>query len=126
MAEVNVKTLDEVLKNKINGLHYGNRILLPFVGDLLKVIVENDIIMDFSSAHKGAQYCKRENYTEIYFFDYENLAEVVSKFETIKMIIVENGKDIFDDANHRKLALHLHEKHKLSIEETSEDILFIE
>lgn len=121
-----MRTLDDVIKNKVNGLHYGNRVLLPFVCDVFKAIVENDIIMDFSSAHKGAQYIKHEDYTEIYFFDFENLSEVVSKYETIKLVVVENRKDIFDDANHRKLVLHFQEKHKLKIEETNEDILLIE
>jgi hypothetical protein len=126
MAEVNMRTLDEVLKNNINGLHYGNRVLLPFKADILKAVVENDIIMDFSSQRKEACYNKYDNFTEIYFFEYPNLEEVVTEFETIKLVIVEEGKDIFDFENHRKLALHIKENHKLIIEETNEDILFIE
>ena len=121
-----MKTLDDILKNKVNGLHYGNRILLPFVCDLFKAVVENDIVMDFSPTHKSAEYFKHEDYTEIYFYDFENLSEVITKYETIKLVVVENGKDIFDDSNHRKLVLHFLEKHKLKIEETNEDILLIE
>lgn len=121
-----MKTLDELLKNKITGLHYGNRILLPFIADILKAVIEDHIIMDFSTSKSGAQYSKHETFTEIYFFDYKNLAEVISKYETIKLVVVEEGKDIFDFINHRKLALHLNEKHKLTIEEINEDILFIE
>lgn len=122
-----MKTIEEVLKNKLTGLHYGNRVLLPFVADVLKAVIENDIITDFSSTKTGAHYNIHDEFTEIYFYDYKNLSEVVSKFETIKLIVVEKGKDIFDFSNHIKLALHLQEKHKLAIETLNDnDILFIE
>ncbi|MGK9477603.1 hypothetical protein [Melioribacter sp. OK-6-Me] len=121
-----MRTLDEVLKNNINGLHYGNRVLLPFKADILKAVVENDIIMDFSHQRKEACYNKHDYFTEIYFFEYPSLEEVVTEFETIKLVVVEDGKDIFDFQNHRKLVLHIKENHKLIIEETNEDILFIE
>lgn len=121
-----MRTLDEVLKIKLHGLHYGNRLLLPFPAVILKAVVENDIIMDFSSLGKGAHYTINNGVTEIYFYDYKNLAEVVSKFETIKLVVVEADKDIFDFSNHRKIALRLGEKHKLLIEELNEETLFIE
>ncbi len=121
-----MRKLNDVIKNKIDGLYYGNRVLLPFICDILKAVIENDIIMDFSTSNKGAEYFKRENFTEVYFHDFENLNEIVGKFETIKLVVVENGDDIFDLANHKKLALHLQKNHKLTIEETNEDILFIE
>jgi hypothetical protein len=121
-----MRTFDEVIKNKIEGLYYGNRVLLPFICDVFKCMIENDIITDFSLSTKGAHYTKHENFTEIYFHDYNNLDEVVSKFETVKLVVVENGKDIFDLGNHKKIVLHLQKNHKLTIEETNEDILFIE
>ena len=51
---------------------------------------------------------------------------IVHKYEVIKIVIVEQGKDVFDFKNHKQLALHLKEKHQLLIEEIDEDILFIE
>ena len=39
---------------------------------------------------------------------------------------IEEGKNIFDWNNHRKIALYFAEKHKITIEETDADILFIE
>lgn len=121
-----MRTIDEVFRNNLHGLHYDNRIILPFKVEILKAIVENDIITDFSTVHSGAQYKINDEFTEIYFYDYKNLSEVVTQFETIKLVVVEKGKDLFDFANHRKLALHLLDKHKLTIEELNEDILFIE
>jgi len=63
---------------------------------------------------------------EIYFHDYKDLAEVISKYESIKMIVVEKGKNIFNSKNHLKIALHPEAKHKLRIDELEEDQIFIE
>lgn len=121
-----MRTIDEVLKNNLHGLHYDNRIILPFRAEILKAIVENDIVTDFSSVNSGAHYKISDDFTDVYFYDYKNLSEVVTEYETIKLVVVEKGKDLFDFSNHRKLALHLLDKHKLTIEELNEDILFIE
>ena len=121
-----MKTLDDVLRNNLHGLHYGNRVLLPFQVEILKAVVESDIITDFSSTSNGANYKIYSDYTEIYFHDYKILSEVVSEFEKIKLVVVEKGKDVFDFANHRKIALQIEEKHKLLISEINDDTLFIE
>jgi hypothetical protein len=118
--------LDEVLEKNMNGLHYGNRVLLPFACDLLKAVVENDIITDFSHLNRGAYYLKKGDRTEIYFHDYPSLIDVISKYEKIKLIVVEEGEDLFDFDKHRKIALDIKGKHILTIEELDDDILFIE
>jgi len=121
-----MKTIEEALKNNLTGLYYGSRVLLPFKCLLLKVIIEDDIITDFSPNSKSIYLNETESFTEIYFKQFKNLKEAVSKFETIKLIAVEKDKNIFDFKNHIKLALHIGEEHKLTIEKTDEDILFIE
>lgn len=121
-----MKSIDEVLSGKMTGLHYGNRVILPFVGDLIKIIIENDIITDLGPASNGAFVKERDTHMDIYFHDYDSLSKVVTKFETIKLIIVEKGKDMFNFDNHRKIALRIKEKHILEIEEIDDDILFIE
>ena len=119
-------TLDDALKNKLTGLYYNNRVILPFHVHFIKVIVDTDIITDFSPTSKGIFIREKEDFTDVYFHDYKNLKEVVSKFEVIKMVVVEKGKNVFNFDNHKKIVLHLKEKHTLTIEETDEDILFIE
>lgn len=121
-----MRTLKEVLDYNIPGLHYGNRILLPFVADILKAVVDKEIIMDFATEQAEAHYTKHPEFTELYFCNFKNLEEVVSKYENIKLIVVEKGKDLFDFSNHKRLVLHLQEKHKIKIEETNDEILFIE
>ncbi len=119
-------TIDEVLEKKIYGLFYGPRVLLPFSVDILKAIIDNDILMNFSSVSDGAYYEKFDNFTEIYFFDHEHILNDVSKYETIKMIVVEDGKDLFDFQNHRRISLNPVEGHKLEIEEVGDEVVFIE
>lgn len=119
-------TLDEALKQGLTGLYYGNRIILPFTFYPLKIVMEKDIISDFSSNARGAEMVEHKDFIDLYFFDYPVLREVITKFENIKMVIVEKDKDIFDFGNHRKIALYLKEKHQVTIEETDKDILFLE
>ena len=121
-----MKTLDEVLKNNLNGLHYGNRALLPFAANVLKINIENDLITDFGSSSKGAHININEDYTEIYFLEYDDLEDVITKYENIKLILVEKGKDIFDLNNHRKIALHPEDKHILKISELDKETIFID
>lgn len=121
-----MKSLNEILKNKINGMYYGNRILLPFHCHILKIVIENDIITDFSINNKGSYINEDPDFTEIYFLDYPDLEENISKFENIKLILVEKGKNIFDFNMHRKIALHPEGNHILSINELDENTIFID
>jgi hypothetical protein len=121
-----MKTLTEVLENKITGLYYNNRLILPFQVHFLKVIIEDDIITDFSPSSKGIFIREESDFTDVYFHEYKHLKDIVSKYEAIKMVVVEKGKNIFDYANHQKLAIYLDDKHIIKIEKTEDDILFIE
>ena len=115
-----------MFEKNLEGLYYGNRLILPFQCMFLKVVVNRDIITDFSIRSKYVSISEEENSTSLYFHEYENLKETISEFEAIKLVIVEKGKDIFDLNNHIKLAIYLEDKHKLRIEKTDDDILFIE
>jgi hypothetical protein len=121
-----MSSIEEVVKNKLYGLHYGNRILLPFKAYFLKIIIENDIVMNMGARSGDIVINEAPDFTEIYFLQYKDLSHFITKFETIKMVVSERGKDIFDFKNHKKIALHLKEKHMVTIEEIDEDILFIE
>ena len=121
-----VKKLDDVIKNGTIGLHYGRRLLLPFVADILKIVIDNDILTDFNFDRSRADYNKEDYFTEINFADYDNLKTVVSEYERIKMVVVEDGDDMFDFSSHRKISLEVCDDHKIIIKELEEDILFIE
>ena len=121
-----IKKIDQVISENINGMHYGRRLLLPFVADIFKIVIDKDILTDFNYEESRADYNKEEYFTEINFMDYDNLQKVVSKFEQIKMIVVEEGDDIFDFSKHRKIALQVLDDHKIEIKEVADDIPFFE
>ncbi len=121
-----MKTLEQVLNEKIKGLYYGPRVILPFVVDILKVVIDDDIITDFSPLSEIAYYEKQDNFTEIYFFEHKDILKDVSKYEVIKMIVVEEGDDMFDLDNHKKIALNPIEHHLLEISKLDDDVIFIE
>lgn len=119
-------TINEVIEKNIKGQYYGNRVILPVPVEVLKMVVDNEIIMDFSPRSKEAAIKERDEFTEIYLYDFEDLDDYVSKYEVIKMIVVERGKDIFNDENHERIALHLIGHHKLEVKRIDKNILFIE
>ncbi len=121
-----MKTIDEVLKGNKNGLHYGNRLILPFHAHFIKVIIDDNIIVDFSPSAKGINIVEEDEFTNLYFLDIKELKNSVSKYEAVKIIAVDKEKNVFDLSNHKKVAVYLEEKHNARIEETDEDILFIE
>ena len=121
-----MKTVEEALKGKNSGLYYGNRLILPFKAYFLKVIINNEIITDFSRGSKGIDIEEEDSFTSLYFLEHKQLNDVVTKYESIKLVVVEKDNDIFDLANHKKLAVYLDDKHMAKIEETDADILFIE
>lgn len=121
-----MKKLSEVLEKNIQGLYYGNRVLLPFSGEILKIVIDDEIITDFSRSRHGARVRVTENFTEIYFCDYENLSQEIPKYQVIKIVLVEDGKDIFDYNDHIAIELDVKEKHRLDIKKIGDDLLFIE
>jgi len=121
-----MSTIDEILKKKQNGLYYRRRIILPFNGHLVKVIIEDNILTDFSPSSKHIYVKEDKGFMSIYFKEYKDLEEDITKYEAIKIVIVEDGKDMFNLKNHRKLALYLHGNHELKIESADDDMLFIE
>lgn len=118
--------LQEALKAGKHGLHYGNRLLLPFPVDILKAALEKELITDFSSNNEEAEYIVHDSYTEVYFYNYPSLEEVVKKYELIKMIVVEKGEDIFNFGCHIALSIDVLPKHKIEIKELDEDQIFVE
>src|SRR5690606_27519599 len=108
----------DTVKNKLTGIYYGNRLIIPFHAHFLKVVIENEIITDFSPSSKGISLVEEDGFTSLYFLDYDDLKSSLSKYESIKFVVVEKNEEIFDFNNHRKIAVYLEEKHKARIEET--------
>ena len=121
-----MKTIKEVLNGNGSGLYYGNRVLLPFKAEILKIVIDSVIITNFSKQPHGAQVRTTDNYTEIYFCDYKNLEEDLTEYDVIKVVLVQQGDDMFNNKNHIPIELAIESKHKLSIKKIGDDILFFE
>ncbi len=121
-----MKSIKEVLNENITGLYFGNRVLLPFKAEILKVVIGTNIITDFSKNLDGASVRVTDFYTEIYFYEYENLEEELSEYEVIKLIAVQQGEDVFNFDNHIPIELAIESKHKLLIKPIPDDLLFFE
>lgn len=119
-------TITQALANGTKGLFYGNRLLLPFKADFLKIIIDDKIILDFSVESEYLEINEDSYFTDIYFLEEENLRDVVSKYETIKMVVVEKHESLFELNNHKKLVLSLEEPHFVNIAIANDDLLFIE
>jgi hypothetical protein len=119
-------SIKETIEKKINGLFYGNRLLLPFKANYLKIILDDEIIHDFSPQAGKVYINETENFTDFYFLEHPNLPKKVTEYEAVKMLVTEKDADIFNKQNHIKISLYLDDPHTLRIEETGKDVLFIE
>jgi DUF2075 family protein len=121
-----MNSIKEVTEKNLNGIYYGNRLLLPFKANYIKVILEDEIITDFSPQGGKIHIDESGNYTDMYFLGRKDLKSVISKYESIKMMITEKDADIFNPENHLKISIYLEDSNILRIEKTSSDVLFIE
>ncbi len=113
-----MKTIKEVTKEKLKGMHFGGRIFLPLCVHVFKaVIVKKAIMEDGKDLEYAANFTYRinEDFTEICFADYDDLYEHLSEEDAINLIVVEKGKDVFNTANHVLIKLHLQDNNLVNI-----------
>ncbi|MBE2281429.1 MAG: hypothetical protein IAE91_13645, partial [Ignavibacteriaceae bacterium] len=84
------------------------------------------IFTDFSPSNKGINIVEHEEFTDLYFCEFEAIKDKLSKYEPVKLIVVEKECDIFDVSKHIKIAVYIEDKHEAKIEFTDQDILFLE
>lgn len=118
--------IKEAVAQKAHGLYFNNRIILPFHAHFLKMIIDDEIYTDFSISSKHIFISEEGNFTNVYIKDFKNIEDAVSKYEAVKLVVVEKGDDVFDLKNHLKLALYPEGRHNIKIMFTDEDVLLIE
>jgi hypothetical protein len=119
-------TVKEALEQGKSGMYFDNRLMLPFVCDFIKVIADKYMITDFSPHQEGISIVEHKDFTDVYFNDFKRLRDVISKYEHVKLLVVEKEDDIFDTSKHVKLAIYLEDRHHAKIETTDQDILFVD
>ncbi len=113
-----MKTLNDINTEKINGMHYGGRILLPFrINIFHAILVKKSLMSDGKDLEYSANFDYRINddFTEICFPSYEDLSEHFSEDDIIKLYVTEKGNDIFDENNRVWINLHLLDNNKVRI-----------
>lgn len=121
-----MKTLQNAIDEAVKALYYGNRLLLPFKVDILKIVIENDIITNFNSDKHDAKYFVRDSFTEIYFNDFKDIGAHAKDNDIIKMTVVEKGNDLFDTKKHIAIGLTYFSGHQLNIDKLDDEILYFE
>lgn len=115
-----MNTLNEVIEKKLNGMHYGGKILLPFCAHVFHALIVKKAIMEGGKDLEytaNFSYKINEDFTEICFNNYDDLYEHLSEDDAINLLVVEKGKDVFNKANHRTIILHLKDEHIVEIVE---------
>lgn len=118
--------IKEAVNQKAKGLYFSNRILLPFHAHFLKIVIDDESYTDYSPYSKQICISEESDFTNVYFREFKNIKDAVSKYEAIKIVAVEKDEDVFNLKNHFKLVLYPENEHNIRIEFTDDDILLIE
>lgn len=126
MTDINSpRTIKEALEKDLNGFYIGNRLILPFHCQFIKMIVENEIITEFKDTDDVKIHHSPKN-TSVYFRYIGRLKSLINSYKNIKIIIAEYDVDLCDINNHYKLICDLDDNHLVKIYEPDENVIFIE
>ncbi len=118
------KRITEALEAKTTGFYIGNRLILPFRCQLLKIIVGGEIFTEMvGSNHIKIQQDPKN--TSVYFRDIGKLSNL-GEYQVIKLVVCEWDEDLVDLKNHVKVVCEIDERHVVTIHAPSDDMLFIE
>lgn len=120
---------NEEILNIVNsdkkGFYIGERLILPFRCNIIKLIADNHIYTEFVG-NKDVKISQEQKNTSIYFRSQGRLSNFEGSYEAIKMIIASEEDDLTDKSTHLKIVCHIREKREVEIELPGDDILFIE
>lgn len=119
------KTIKEGLNSQLKGFHIGNRLVLPFRCQLIKLIIDSDIVTEFVGGGDVKVHQDPKN-TSIYFRHQGKLKNYIDSYSAIKIIACDWNDDICDMKNHIKLICEVGDHHAVNIHEPNDDMLFIE
>ncbi len=119
------RTVQEALEKKLTGFHIGQRLILPFRCQLIKLIAKNEIYTEFVGG-EDIKISQDPQNTSIYFRNMGRLRNFLGDYGLIKMVVAEWDADLTDPRTHIKIVVELEEHHIARIYEPDNDILFIE
>ena len=105
-------TILNAINAKKSGYHIGQRLILPFRCQMVKMMVEGEIITEFVGS-KHIKLSQDPKNTSIYFRSSGNLDNFVDSYKVVKLIVSEWDADLTDMANHIKLICRIEENHEV-------------
>ncbi|MDX2003430.1 MAG: hypothetical protein SFW35_13425 [Chitinophagales bacterium] len=117
-------TIAEAVRNNRKGFYLYNRIILPFKGQVLKLIIHDDIHIDFAY-DEDIEVSQDPQNTSIYLRGIR-LDKFIDSYKTIKLVCAEWDADLTDASNHIKLICKIQDQHCVMISKPDENTLFIE
>ena len=119
------KKIKEALDLNRSGFYIGQRLILPFRCQIIKIIVEGEIITEMVGG-KQIKIQQDPKNTSFYLRSIGKLANYLGSYKVIKLIVCEWEDDLCDIENHIKLICEIEDGHKVSIHEPDDDMLFLE
>lgn len=114
----------EIVKSDKKGYYTGNRLILPFRCNILKLIVKSHIYTEFvgNSDIKVSQETKN---TSVYFRETGRLSRFEGSYQNIKMLIASEEDDLTDQSKHIRVICHVLSHRQIDLEMVSNDDLFL-
>lgn len=121
------KTIKKALEQNKHGFYIGQRIILPFRCQIIKIMMEGKILTEVVGSEDIKIQQDPKN-TSIYVRSIGRLATYAGSYKVIKLILCEWEDDLCDLENHIKLVCEIQEGHKVTIKqkEPDDDMLFLE
>lgn len=107
------------------GFYMGNRMILPFKCQLIKLIVDSHIYTEFVGS-KDIKISQDAQNTSIYFREIGRLSSFEDSYKSIKMIIAGLDEDLTDRRTHTKMICYILDNREIELEVPGEDIIFVE
>ena len=115
----------EIIASEKKAFHIGNRMILPFKVNIIKLVVDSHIFTEFVGS-EDVKISQDKNNTSIYFREVGRLSAFENTYKNIKIIMASEEADLTDRSQHIKCICHILENHEASLEIPGEDDLFIE
>ena len=114
----------DIVNSEVRGYHTGNRMILPFKCNFIKIIADSQIVTEFKKNNDLTVSQEPKN-TSLYFREVGRLKEFEGGYQYIKIILASLEDDLSNPDNHIKMICEIEENHKVNMKIPGDDVLFI-
>ncbi len=114
----------DIINGEDRAYYTGNRIILPFKCQLLKVIADSRIYSDFAESDDIKVVDSPKN-TSMYLHETGRLFRFEGGHKLIKMVLAPFDADLCDRSQHIKMVCQIEDNHQVDLRLPGKDDLFI-